>query len=542
MIHMRRPSFVPVLGALIRLALCAGVMLGAALFMGLDVARDYAVHRGIESGLDADQPALQTPRYGVNVALEAYPDADAAHEALIQARGAGFGLVRQRFSWAEIEPHAGQYHWGLWDERTPLAHAAGLQVIAVLDTSPAWARREWEADNPYAPPAQMDDFARYAGAFAARYGEWIAAYQVWDQPNIAPHWGNGEISPSGYVAMLQAASIAIRAADPDALIIAGALAPNTEAGGRNLSDVQYLREIYRRGAGAYFDILGVRAFGFWSGPEDRRTNADTLNFSRVVLLREEMRRRGDADKPIWAMDGGWCALPADWRGQPNPQGSDSPLVQGERLERAMQRIEREWPWMGAAILAHWQPAAPPNDPIWGYSLVEPGGAPKAILARLSQRLNSEPILAPGRTVSPSAVWRPTQNPNLTDLVYWGTDLAFDVATGVASGELAVTADTIHTDVIIPLAAGAKRAERVRIGGRAPLGEHQVRLRGAPEQIAAIRAVQVGARRNRLPIWGSVLASMLLWVWCGQMGWRAARRIPWRTAWAALRALWLRLPA
>lgn len=539
---MRRRLLSPILGALLRLALCAGAMLGAAIFAGLDVAHDRLMQRGVESGLSADQPALQSPRYGVNVALEAYPDANAAREALLQIRDAGFGLVRQRFAWAEAEPHAGQYHWGQWDDLLPLAQAAGLQVIAVLDTSPDWARRDWEADNPYAPPAELDNFARYAGAFAARYGRWIAAYQVWDQPNIAPHWGNGEINPAGYVAMLRTASAAIRTADPDALIIAGALAPNVEAGGRNLSDVQYLHEIYRRGAGAYFDILGVCAYGFWSGPEDRRVDQDVLNFSRVILLREEMRRRGEANKPIWAVDGGWCALPADWRGQPAPQGSDSLLVQSERLERAMQRIEREWPWMGAAILAQWRPNADLDNPVWGYSLVEPDGAPKAVLGRLRERLTAAPILYPGRTVNPSAAWRPTQNPNLTDFVYWGTDLTLDVAPGVAAGELAVTADTIHTDVLIPLAADAKRPDRVRIGGRAALGEHQARLRGAPEQLAAIRAVQVGARPSQSQVWGSLLAGALVWVWCGLAAWRASRRIPWRTAWATARAFWLRAPS
>jgi hypothetical protein len=229
---------------------------------------------------------------------------------------------------------------------------------------------------------------------------------------------------------------------------------------------------------------------------------DVLNFSRVILLREEMRRRSEANKPIWAVDGGWCALPADWRGQPAPQGSDSLLVQSERLERAMQRIEREWPWMGAAILAQWRPNADLDNPVWGYSLVEPDGAPKAVLERLRERLTAAPILYPGRTVNPSAAWRPTQNPNLTDLVFWGTDLALDVAPGVAAGELAVTADTIHTDVMIPLAAGAKRPEKVRSGGRAALGEHQARLRGAPEQLAAIRAVQVGAQPRQSHVWGS----------------------------------------
>ena len=47
--------------------------------------------------------------------------------------------------------------------------------------------------------------------------------------------------------------------------------------------------------------------------------------------------RGDEGKPVWAIEAGWCALPTDWQGQPSPQGSDTPYVQGERLDRALAR-------------------------------------------------------------------------------------------------------------------------------------------------------------------------------------------------------------
>ena len=161
-------------------------------------------------------------------------------------------------------------------------------MIAVLEARPAGRAPLMSAATPMPRPRRLCPLCRRVRRTLRR----IAAYQVWDQPNIAPHWGAGEIDPAGYVEMLRLASEAIRTADPETLVIGGGLAPNTEPGGRNMSDVQFLREIYRRGAAAYFDVLGAKPYGFWSGPYDRRVDPDVLNYSRVILLRE-MVRRGD---------------------------------------------------------------------------------------------------------------------------------------------------------------------------------------------------------------------------------------------------------
>lgn len=75
--------------------------------------------------------------------------------------------------------------------------ASELEVVVVLDGSPAWARGAVDqppTDNPFAPPAANADFARFATAFAQRYGKIVRFYQIWDEPNIAPHWGNRRIN------------------------------------------------------------------------------------------------------------------------------------------------------------------------------------------------------------------------------------------------------------------------------------------------------------------------------------------------------------
>jgi hypothetical protein len=178
---------------------------------------DLSAHReasiGLETGLSDAQPSLNVPSAGTNVALEQY-DADTLQLTLDEVKAIGFGTVRQRFPGARSRRPPAQYDWARWDRIVAAVHDADLDLIAVVDTSPAWARPDNDADDIWAPPADPADYAAFLRALAIRYGGRITAYQIWDQPNIAPYWSAGEIDPAGYVALLKSASQALRAAAP----------------------------------------------------------------------------------------------------------------------------------------------------------------------------------------------------------------------------------------------------------------------------------------------------------------------------------------
>ena len=521
------------------LLVCLALTIGLALLVGQDAGRYLARVRGVEDGLAPEEPPLSDSRFGVNVCLERYNDDEALAKALEWISNLGFGTVRQHFSWSQLEPARGQLDWQAWDHVLPLLRARDLKIIAVLDTSPPWARPAWETENPWAPPTLAEDYARFARAFAERYGHLVTAYQIWDQPNITPHWGSGLVDPGGYVELLRLSSKAIRSVDADALIIAGALAPNLEPGGRNMSDLLFLREMYRRGAGAHFDVLGAKPYGFWSGPDDRRVEPSILNFSRVILLREEMVRRGDANKPIWAMESGWCSLPSEWQGRPSPQGSDEPFVQGERLRRALQRVQREWPWMGAMCVYHLQPDAPTDDPVWGYALVGPDSSPTPLFGQLRQSLTQTRTLYPGVTREPRLAG--TRDSGVAEFSFWGTDLILGIGGGLARGELAVSVDAQRAPVSVDLQGELGDVRGVGVARGLSASIHRVRVHGSADQIAAIQSIQIGNRPSHSRLWGILLIGLLGLAQLGFTASRAARQIPWRQAWECSRGSWTALP-
>ncbi len=127
-------------------------------------------HRGIVYGTPANISQAALNPFGVNVSLERYEGQD-LDRALAMIRDGGFHWIRQRFPWAEIEPEQGEYRWEEWDRIVAAALEYDLTIIAVLETSPSWARAPMDAGTPQAPPRDFTYFADFARAFASRYDE-----------------------------------------------------------------------------------------------------------------------------------------------------------------------------------------------------------------------------------------------------------------------------------------------------------------------------------------------------------------------------------
>lgn len=330
---------------------------------------------------------------GVNVALE---NGDAAHRTAVldAVQAAGFTWVRQRIPWEQVEPVPGEFRWEPWDALIADVARRGLTLVAVLDGSPAWARSPEDAGNPLAPPVRPALFGPFARAFAERYRDQVRLIQVWDEPNIAPHWGNRPVAAAEYAALLREAAVQIRNVHPAALILLAALAPTTEPGGLNQSDIDYLAALYAAGAAEWFDAATGQAYGF-DQPPQALPAAETLNFRRPELLRTVMTDHGDADTPLWVTAFGWHA---GLDGQPaagSPWQSVDEATQARWAVEGVELAHNTWPWLGGMAWLAWQPAAPPSDPRWGFALQTPENRSRPALSALSEWLSKPHPLGPG---------------------------------------------------------------------------------------------------------------------------------------------------
>ncbi|MBO9310496.1 MAG: hypothetical protein J7551_12020, partial [Chloroflexi bacterium] len=348
-------------------ALGAGVAFGSADW-------HWRATRGWENPAEGGASPFKVPLQGVNVALTKYTAEELPRQVAAIAK-AGFIWVRQPFYWAEIEAERGVFDFSRYDPIVAaVAAQPSLRLVAVLESTPAWARRREASGHFFAPPANMEHFAHFARTLAARYADQIDFYQIWDEPNLQERWGGLDPQPAAYAAMLAAAYPAIKANDLNATVIAAGLAPTVEQGPRNISDLSYLRALYAYGANQYFDAAAGKPYGFNSSPEDRTVDANVLNFSRLILLREVMQQHGDGHKALWASHFGWNSLPEDWRGAPSIWGQVDSATQAEWTRAAYRRAAREWTWIGGLILQHWSPDAPADDPIHGFAVSERAAA------------------------------------------------------------------------------------------------------------------------------------------------------------------------
>ncbi len=373
--------------SLILFGLSLLLLLWAALIGSQLSARQRFVTRGASIEAPPPFPDTVIPRLCVNTALEQVEAAQLDWALDITAEG-GFSWVRQRFPWAEIEPEPGRFEWARWDAIVAGSVKRGLQLLPVLTSPPQWAGM----------PPNPEAFARFAGALANHYSAQLVYYQIWHNPNLGDAWG-GQANPLAYAELLAHAAPAIRAADPDARIVLGGLAPTTEDGPVNYNEPRFLQLLSAAGASPFYDVLAVQPLGFDSSPEDRTVDVTRQNFSRAVLVRETMEELGEADKAMWATLIGWNSLPETWSGPASIWGQVPEATQADYTVAALQRAELEWPWMGVMCVNNLQPrpadparAVPDAEEHWGFAIVGPDGAPRPLYTAL-QAWSARPVVA-----------------------------------------------------------------------------------------------------------------------------------------------------
>jgi hypothetical protein len=229
-------------------------------------------------------------------------------------------------------------------------------------------------------------FGELCGAMAQRYPGRIGAYEIWNEPNLAREWGNQIPNPADYVALLKACYLAIKQADPAAIVISAGMAP-TRYDDLSVAmwDDKFYQGMYDAGGAPYFDLLGVHAPGWMNPPEvsPDQTEADPILQSRYLTFRyvEDIRKlmvaNGDGDKQIAITEMGWTSDEVHndyrWYAVTEQQKADY-------LVRAYQYAKTHWqPWIGLMSAIYicnpeWKES---NEEYW-WAITRPG-IPKAQL-------------------------------------------------------------------------------------------------------------------------------------------------------------------
>lgn len=258
-------------------------------------------------------------------------------------REMGAPWVVEYFLWAAAEPQPGVYDWSHADLVVDHAVNQGLTVIARLGYVPEWARPK-DATHLYLDEKGYDAFADFAAEFVRHFKGRVHYVIIWNEPNLSQEWGYRTPNPAEYTELLKRSYAAIKAANPEVQVLAGALAPTLAPPGTQwgMNDLDYLQGMYDAGAQGSFDLLAAHAYG-WTFPASDPPSPDAVNFRRVELLRDIMVRNGDADKHMMITEGGWNDHPR-WTKAVRP---------AQRVRYTIDAYDmalKEWPWVDAVCM------------------------------------------------------------------------------------------------------------------------------------------------------------------------------------------------
>ncbi|MBN1316049.1 MAG: hypothetical protein JXA42_11290 [Anaerolineales bacterium] len=306
---------------------------------------------------DANISHTDVNPFGINTFLQDEVEPAKRERQVQLVADAGFHWIRQEFTWEDIEIHAkndftdrrnnpdGIDAWLKYDQITDLADQYGLEIIARLSNPPAWSRQAGDKAGTQAPPDDLADYGDFVYTAVSRYAGRITYFQLWNEPNIYPEWGEAPVNPEGYTELLCHAYRRAKEANPDVVILSGALAPTLSLTDRDMSDLIFLQRMYDAGAGECFDILSMQGYGLWSGPTDHRQRPTMINYARNVLIRDMMVQNGDAQKAIWISEMNWNPVPDEVLTH-GSYGQVSIEEAARYAPLAYQRALEEWPWIG----------------------------------------------------------------------------------------------------------------------------------------------------------------------------------------------------
>jgi len=263
-----------------------------------------------------------------------------ADEAINQAKLVHADVVRTEVPWSAVEPTAPNVidpaTLAFMDRIVNDASADGIRVIFSADSSPCWAsaappalRQACRSDRSSRangwPPARPSDYAAFVSYLAQRYGNKLAAIEVWNEPDQANElYFAGPHKAARYAALLRAAYPAIKLANPQVPVIAGSLVGSNGA---------FLRALYAAGIKGFYDGLAVHFYNL--------TIASLQSIHEVQVANNDL-------KPLWLDEFGWSSCWPRYHTQ-QEQGCVTRRIQAANITSVFRELS-QMPYVAAAVI------------------------------------------------------------------------------------------------------------------------------------------------------------------------------------------------
>jgi hypothetical protein len=223
---------------------------------------------------------------GISVHLAGNPGMVPGQLSLI--REAGSNSIRDDVDWGHIEMEKDHLVMPSgFDNLVNQALKANVQPLLILD----YGNPFYDAGDKPTSPEALSAFARYAVFVVQHFKGRVHMYEMWNEWNTTT--GNTHPgTPQDYVRLLRVVYPAVKAIDPSAVFIAGAIAGK---------DLDWLSAMLSAGALGSFDALSIHPYSF--GQMVRTGDA----WAKDMLATEDVIHRytGGLDIPLYVTEMGW---------------------------------------------------------------------------------------------------------------------------------------------------------------------------------------------------------------------------------------------
>ena len=275
---------------------------------------------------------------------------------------AGFKIIRMDFVWSEIEHQKGVYDWSAYDELTANLDRRGLRAYYILDYSNPRYEEMAAAKDPIsgaeekveASPRHAESvaaFARWAAAAAKHFQGRHVIWEIWNEPNISFWKPKPDVRQ--YTALALATLKAVRAADPQATIVAPATSE---------LPWPFLESFLQSGALEFLDGVSVHPYR----PPNRPPETAAADFQKLRALIETNAPPARKNSiPI---------ISGEWGYSSNVKGV-SPETQAAFIAR--QQLSNLWNGVPLSIWYDWKnDGDDPAENEHNFGTVRPDLAPK----------------------------------------------------------------------------------------------------------------------------------------------------------------------
>jgi hypothetical protein len=173
----------------------------------------------------------------------------------------GLQWMKVQLEWALVQPNPDTLDWFHYDGIVNDASEQGLNLMFSVVGAPTWTR---SAGDHKGPPDDFNQYANFVQQMVQRYQGKVHAVEIWNEQNLDREWTTpAGMVPEVYVDFLSRAYNAIKAVDPDIIVISGALSPTGPGDWvRWADDFEYMERAIAAGMLDVTDCVGAHHNGY----------------------------------------------------------------------------------------------------------------------------------------------------------------------------------------------------------------------------------------------------------------------------------------